>query len=60
MNDKDNSGQVCVEFIGEFKEKFEALKKYYGIQNDAELVRVLINEKARHLNVGPMEAITIG
>ena len=56
MNDKDDINQVCVEFIGEFKEQFETLKKYYDIQSDAELVRVLVDEKARQLNATTMEA----
>ncbi|MCL5877324.1 MAG: hypothetical protein M1540_05880 [Candidatus Bathyarchaeota archaeon] len=50
--------QVQVEFEGESLNKVEALKKYYGVESDAELVRVLVNEKARQLNVGPVEAIT--
>jgi hypothetical protein len=48
--------QVKVEFEGALKQRVEALKKYYGVQNNAELVRVLINEKARELKVGPLEA----
>ena len=58
MNDKDDINQVCVEFIGEFKEKFETLKKHYDIQSDAELVKILVDEKARQLNATTMEATT--
>jgi hypothetical protein len=55
---KNSATQVSTELEGDLKEKFEALKKYYGIHNDAELVKVLVNEKARQLNVCPMEATT--
>lgn len=48
MSDKDKL-QVRVEFEGLLLEKVEALKKYYGVQSNAELVRVLVNEKARQL-----------
>ncbi len=60
MSDKDDINQVLVEFIGEFKEKLETLKKYYGVQSNAELVKVLVNEKAQQLNICPVEAITNG
>ena len=48
--------QVSVELEGDLKSKVEALKKYYGIQSDVELVRILVNEKAGQLNVSPMGA----
>ncbi len=41
--------QVNVELEEDLKRKIEALKKYYGIQNNAELIRVLVNEKAQLL-----------
>jgi hypothetical protein len=53
-----NSNEVHVEFTGKLKEKFETLKKYYAIQSDTELIRVLINEKAQQLNANTMEAAT--
>ncbi len=49
MAEKDKS-QVRVEFEGALLDKVEALKKYYGIQSNAELVRVLVNECARQLD----------
>jgi metal-responsive CopG/Arc/MetJ family transcriptional regulator len=48
VSDKDKV-QVRVEFEGELLEKVDALKKYYGVQSYAELVRVLINEQSRQL-----------
>ncbi len=50
--------QVSVEIEGDLKRKVDALKKYYGVQSSAELVRVLVNERARQLNVGSVEATT--
>ncbi len=50
--------QVKLEFEGEILEKVNALKKHYGVQSDAELVRVLVNESARQLNADPVEAAT--
>ncbi len=52
--------QVSVDLEGDLKRKVDALKKYYDIQSSAELVRVLVNEKAQQLNVGPLEATTNG
>ena len=56
MGDKENSNQVCVECTGEFKQKFDALKKYYNLKSDTELIRILIKEKACQLNAGKKEA----
>ncbi len=49
---------VKLVFEGDILDKVNALKKYYGIQNDVELVRVLVNKRARQLNVGPVEVAT--
>ncbi len=49
---------VNLEFEVDLIEKVNALKKYYGVQSSAELVRVLVNERARQLNVGSVEATT--
>lgn len=51
MAEKENV-QVRVEFEGEMLRKVEALKKYYGVQSTAELVRVLVTEQARQLKLG--------
>jgi metal-responsive CopG/Arc/MetJ family transcriptional regulator len=48
--------QVSVELEGDLKRKIDALKNYYGIQSSAELIRVLVNEKAKQLNAAPLEA----
>ncbi len=47
---------VNLEFEVDLIEKVNALKKYYGVQSSAELIRVLVNEKAKQLNAGPLEA----
>ncbi len=49
---------VKLVFEGDILDKVNALKKYYGVQSSAELVRVLVNERARQLNVGSVEATT--
>jgi hypothetical protein len=48
---------VKLEFEDDLLEKVNALKNYYDVQSNAELVRVLVNENMRQLNVGPVEAI---
>ncbi len=48
--------QVSVEVEGDLKRKVDALKNYYGIQSSAELIRVLVNEKAKQLNAASLEA----
>jgi hypothetical protein len=46
---KQETSQVRVEMEGELQKRFEILKKYYGLENNTELVRVLINEKYKQL-----------
>jgi metal-responsive CopG/Arc/MetJ family transcriptional regulator len=41
--------QVRVELEGDLLEKFDALRKFYGVQGYAELVRILVNERHRLL-----------
>ncbi len=50
--------QVQIAYEGKPVDKVEALKKYYGIQSDVELVRILVNEQAGQLNVSPTGATT--
>jgi hypothetical protein len=52
---KEKRKPVKLEFEAELLEKVNALKKYYGVQSNTELVRVLVNESARRLNADPME-----
>ena len=47
---------IKLKFEADLLEKVNALKKYYGIRSDGELVRVLVNENTRQLNAGPAEA----
>ena len=54
----EKRASVKLEFEADLLEKANALKKYYGVQSNAELVRVLVNERARQLNVCPVEATT--
>jgi|GEM_PF-5864399 hypothetical protein len=52
--------QVKLEFESDLLKKANALKKYYALQNNAELVRVLVNEKTQQLNVDPIEVTSNG
>ncbi|XHH08277.1 MAG: hypothetical protein ACFCUE_11995 [Candidatus Bathyarchaeia archaeon] len=36
--------------------KIKSLKKHYGTQDNAELIIILVNEKAQQLNTCPKEA----
>lgn len=42
MKDGDEPRQARVEFKGELGKRFEAIKRYYCITNNAELVRLLV------------------
>lgn len=48
MNEKETI-QVRVELEGELLDKVNALKKFYGVESYAELVRILLNECYRNL-----------
>lgn len=41
--------QVRVEFEGELLKRFEIIKKFYGLENNTEVIRVLLNEKYKQL-----------
>jgi hypothetical protein len=46
---KHETSQVRVELEGELQKRFETLKKHYGLENNTELVRILVNEKYKQL-----------
>lgn len=48
MNEREKV-QVRVELEGDLLEKVDALRKFYGVQGYAELVRILVNERYRLL-----------
>ncbi len=48
MNEKEKI-QVRVELEGDLLDKVNTLKKFYGIESYAELVRLLLNERYRNL-----------
>lgn len=50
MNEEERS-QVKLEFSGELLEKINAIKKHYGVKSNSELIRILVNEKARELKL---------
>ncbi len=50
--------EFTIKFEDESLKKMEALKKYYDIQSNAELIKILVNEKAQQLTANPIEAIT--
>jgi hypothetical protein len=41
--DKDIDVRITVD--KEFRERLELVKKYYGIKNNAEMIRILVSEK---------------
>jgi hypothetical protein len=41
--------QLGVVLEGEVKKRFEAIKKYYGLQKNADLIRLLLTEKYEEL-----------
>jgi hypothetical protein len=51
---KQEPTQVRVEMEGELQRRFGILKKYYGLENNTEIVRLLINEK--YAKLFPKEA----
>ena len=40
---------VRVEFKGETLQRFEAVKKYYGLEDNTEVLRILVNEKFKEV-----------
>ena len=50
MKERDKT-QVRVEFDGKNAEMFIALKKHFGVQSNAELIRILVNDRARQLGL---------
>ncbi len=55
---KKGKKECIVKFQDESLKKMEALKKYYKIQDNAELIKILVNEKAQQLTANPTETIT--
>ncbi|MGF3573541.1 MAG: hypothetical protein ACQXXG_09015 [Candidatus Bathyarchaeia archaeon] len=50
MSEKDNiQVRVCLE--GELLQKANTLKKYYGLECYSELVRILLNDRYRTIEV---------
>lgn len=45
----DKTMNVRVEFEGTLLKKLDALKKYYGIENYTDLMRLLVQDKHREL-----------
>ena len=50
MKERDKT-QVRVEFGGKNAEMFVALKKHFGVQSNAELIRIIVNDQARQLGL---------
>ncbi len=48
MSEEDKV-QIGVMLEGEVKKRFEAIKKYYGMEKNADLIRVLLKEKYEEL-----------
>jgi hypothetical protein len=49
VKNEETTSQVRVELEGELQRRFGILKKYYGLENNTELVRVLINDKYKQM-----------
>jgi len=46
---QEKNPQVRVVFNGEMKDRFEAVKKHYGMQNNADVIRLLVTEEFEKL-----------
>jgi len=51
---KEKPPQVRVVFDGIMRERFEKIKRYYGLQKNADLIRLLVTEKHEKLDL-PLE-----
>lgn len=49
MTAKDDAPQVRVVFEGELRKRFEAVKRYYGVERNADLIRMLVTLKYEDL-----------
>jgi len=49
MSTNDDAPQVRVVFEGELRKRFEAVKRYYGIERNADLIRMLVTLKYEDL-----------
>ncbi len=49
MTEHDDAPQVRVVFEGELRNRFEAVKRYYGIARNADLIRMLVTLKYEDL-----------
>ena len=46
---KEKPPQVRVVFDGEMRSRFESVKKYYGLEKNADLIRLLVTQKVEEL-----------
>jgi len=49
---KSKSEQVRVVFEGEMGKRFEAVKRHYGLQKNADLIRLLVTLKYEEITKG--------
>ena len=45
----NNTVQVRVEFEGDLLTRLERLKKYYGVENYTDLIRLVVKDKDRQI-----------
>lgn len=45
----NNTLQVRVEFEGDLLKKLSEIKKYYGLENATEVIRILVQDKHKQL-----------
>ena len=51
MSEKKESKQVAVSLAGDVKKRFNAIKDYYGLEKNADLIRLLITLKHEELGL---------
>jgi hypothetical protein len=49
MEEKSAPPQVRVVFDGEIRKRFEAVKRYYGVERNADLIRLLVTLRYEEL-----------
>jgi len=49
LNEEKEAPQVRVVFEGEMRKRFESVKRYYGLEKNADLVRLLVTLRYEEL-----------
>jgi hypothetical protein len=54
MGDNDKPPQVKLIFEGILRKRFEAVKRYYGVERNADLIRMLVTLRYEEVNYPTM------